>query len=293
MLARKCEGPWGLLRAFSRAWDWTPCEGVAMTGVDDMADQARSAYILGGKVNASDYTKSANWVLENARAGNSRYACFSTVHMIMEAYDSDEFRSKLNGADFVHTDGMPLVWVLRLTGYSEARRVTAPDLTLMLCEQAANEGIPVGFYGGSPEAVEMLVTNLKAKYPKLNVAYAYSPPFRPLTPEEDEEITRKITESGTRILFMGLGCPKQERWMQAHRGKIPAVMLGVGATFDFHAGTVKRAPYWMQSLGLEWFFRVLAEPRRLWKRYLTTNPRFLLLAALQVLRLKRFDTQNA
>lgn len=213
--------------------------------------------------------------------------------MIMESYDSPEFRAVLNDADFVNTDGMPLVWVLRMLGYRDARRVTGPDITPMLCEAAANEGLPVGFYGGSPEAIEKLIAEMRRRYPKLKVAYAYSPPFRPLTPEEDAKITQDIADSGAKLLFTGLGCPKQERWMKAHRGRIPAVMLGIGATFDFHSGTVKRAPAVMQNLGLEWLYRVYAEPRRLWKRYLTTNPRFMLLAVLQVLHLRRFDCQNA
>lgn len=255
--------------------------------------EIRGAYILGGHVNASTYEKSLEWAMKHARAGESRYVCFSTVHMIMESYDSAEFRSILNDADFVNTDGMPLVWVLRLLGFREAKRVTAPDLTLMLCEAAANEDMPIGFYGGSQECLDRLTANLKQKYPKLKIAYAYSPPFRPLTTDEDAEITRKIAESGARLLFMGLGCPKQERWMKDHRGRVPAIMLGVGATFDFHAGTVKRAPNWMQNLGLEWFYRILAEPRRLWKRYLTTNPRFLVMAALQVAGLRRFEGQRA
>ena len=256
-------------------------------------NRAKRACILGGCVNASTYEESVRWTLENARSGASKYVCFSNVHMIMESYDSPEFRAVLNDADFVNTDGMPLVWVLRMLGYKDARRVTAPDITPMLCEAAANEGLPVGFYGGSPEAIEKLVAEMRRRYPKLNVAYSYSPPFRPLTPEEDAKITQDIADSGAKLLFTGLGCPKQERWMKAHRGRIPAVMLGIGATFDFHSGTVRRAPAVMQNLGLEWLYRIYAEPRRLWKRYLTTNPRFMLLAVLQVLHLRRFDCPNA
>jgi N-acetylglucosaminyldiphosphoundecaprenol N-acetyl-beta-D-mannosaminyltransferase len=225
-----------------------------------------------------------NW----AGAAESRYICFCTVHMIMESYASEEFRSKLNDADFVNPDGMPLVWTLRMLGASRAHRVTAPDITLMICERAARESIPVGFYGGSQKALDALVANVKSWYPNLNVAYVCSPPFRPLTAEEDEQITQEIEQSGTRILFMGLGCPKQERWMRSHRGKVHAVMLGVGATFDFHAGFVKRAPQWLQNLGLEWFYRVLMEPRRLWWRYLSTNPRYIALALLQIIGISKY-----
>lgn len=249
-------------------------------------------YILGGRVTPSTQQASMDWIFENAKAQRSKYVCFSTVHMIMEAYDSSDFRSILEEADFVITDGMPLKWVLNLLGHKKAERVTAPDVSLLLCERAANEGVPVGFYGASPETIENLVKNLKACYPKLNVVYHLSPPFRPLTPEEDAKIVAEINASGAQILFMGLGCPKQERWMNTHRGQVNAVMLGVGATFDWHAGKNKRAPQWVQNLGMEWFHRLLEEPKRLWKRYLNTNPRFVGLVTLQLLGLRKFSGLN-
>ena len=144
--------------------------------------------------------------------------------------------------------------------------------------------IPVGFYGGSTTTLEQLIESFKKKYPHLKIAYHYSPPFRPLTAEEDAAVIRAVNASGTKILFVGLGCPKQERWMAAHRGKIQVVMLGVGAAFDFHAGSIRQAPRWMQKSGLEWLFRLIQEPRRLWRRYLYQNPRFVWFMIWQLLR---------
>ncbi len=239
-------------------------------------------HILGGQVDVTNYANSLQTIFDWGHAAQSRYIYFCTVHMIMESYQSAEFRAILNAADFVNPDGMPLVWVLRRLGAKRAQRVTAPDITYMICERAAKEGVPVGFYGSSPQTIEALTANMKQRYPDLQISYAFSPPFRPLTPEEDEQITREINESGARLLFMGLGCPKQERWMNSHRGKVNAVMLGVGATFDWHAGNVKRAPQFLQNMGLEWLYRVTKEPRRLWWRYLNTNPRFMALVAQQL-----------
>jgi N-acetylglucosaminyldiphosphoundecaprenol N-acetyl-beta-D-mannosaminyltransferase len=188
----------------------------------------------------------------------------------------------MNAADLVTSDGMPLVWSLRLLGLSRATRVYGPDLTPILCDRAAAAGVPVGFYGGTPEVLESFIGNLKARYPELQVVYRFAPPFRAPTKEEDTQVDREIIESGAGIIFVGLGTPKQELWMAARRGKIPAVMVGVGAAFDFLAGKKKQAPHLMQRMGLEWLFRLCSEPRRLWKRYLYRNPRFVFLLAKQL-----------
>lgn len=221
-------------------------------------------------------------IVEMARAHESRYVCFSTVHMVMESYDDAEFGARVNAADMVVTDGMPLVWMQRRQGRREGGRVRANDLMTRLCEIAARQNIKVGFYGGRQEVIDAIVERAKKELPDLQIAYAYSPPFRPLTAEEDAQITGEIKNSGAQILFMGLGCPKQENWMAAHRGRVPAVMLGVGASFDFYAGNVKESPQWLQNIGLEWLYRLAQEPRRLWHRYLVLNPRFMFLAAMQL-----------
>jgi N-acetylglucosaminyldiphosphoundecaprenol N-acetyl-beta-D-mannosaminyltransferase len=171
-----------------------------------------------------------------------------------------------------------------------ATRVYGPDLTPHLLNAAEEEGIPVGFYGGSPQVLKRLIEVVLERYSRLRVAYAWSPPFRPLGPEEDQRVTDEINGSGARILFVGLNTPKQDLWMAHHRGRIPAVMLGVGAAFDFLAGSKPQAPRWMMRAGLEWLFRLATEPRRLWRRYLYQNPRFVLLFLMQLLGLKRFPS---
>lgn len=223
------------------------------------------------------------------KGGNGGYICFSTVHMIMESYANPEYGAKVNGADFIVPDGMPLVWMQKLQGEKNAQRVRANDLMIMLCEYAAKNDLKVGFYGGKQEVIDAILNRAAKDLPDLQITYAHSPPFRPLTAEEDAKIIKEIKESGAQILFMGLGCPKQENWMAAHKSSSSAVMLGVGASFDFYAGNVKESPEWMGKLGLEWLFRLTQEPKRLWRRYLILNPRFLYLATLQLLGLKKFD----
>ncbi len=234
----------------------------------------RDCYILGTRVDASTYEETIEQLLEWAHAGESRYVCVANVHMVMEAYDDPAFRSIVNGADFVTADGMPLVWVQRILGFRNARRVYGPDLTPLLCEAAARERLPVAFYGATPEVREAMVASLRRTFPGLQVAYSASPPFTDLSMAEEREVVEAINASGARIVFVGLGCPKQERWMARNAGRIHAVMLGVGAAFDFIAGAKPKAPPVLQSVGLEWLFRLLSEPRRLWKRYAYHNPRF-------------------
>ncbi len=244
--------------------------------------------ILGIGVDRTSYPSATQQILDWALRRESRYVCVANVHMVMEAYDDAAFRQVVNAADLVTPDGMPLVWIMRWQGLRQQERVYGPTLTLYVLEAASREGLPVGFYGSTPETLEKLKTNLQARYPSLKIVYSYAPPFRSLTAEEDEEVVKAINDSGARILFVGLGCPKQERWMAAHKGRVQAVMLGVGAAFDFLAGVKPQAPRWMQCAGLEWFFRLLTEPRRLWRRYLYNNPRFVLLVLLQLLGLRRY-----
>jgi len=217
------------------------------------------------------------------------YVCFSTVHMVMESYDNAEFGKKVNAANLIVTDGMPLVWMQKLQGKKTASRVRANDLMISLLEFAAKNNLSVGFYGGMQEVIDAIQARAKKDLPNLKIAYAFSPPFRPLTEAEDAEITAEINAAKPDILFMGLGCPKQENWMSAHKEKLQAVMLGVGASFDFYAGNVKESPEWLGKLGLEWLFRLTQEPKRLWRRYLILNPRFMWLCAMQLLGRKKFD----
>ena len=251
-----------------------------------------SRYVLGMRVDATSYEDASRRVARWAREGRSAYVCVATVHMVMEAFDSSAFQRVVNGADLVTPDGRPLVWALRSLGVRDATQVRGTDLTTHVVERAAREGIPIGLYGGTPDLLETFVRILERRYPGVRVVCRIAPPFRPLTPEEDEAVTEEILSSGARILFVGIGCPKQERWMEAHKERIPAVMLGVGAAFDFHTGRVRQAPGWMQVAGLEWLFRLLMDPRRLWKRYARHNPRFVALFLLQLLGLPRFGRKR-
>ena len=204
-----------------------------------------------------------------------RYICVSNVHMCMETFDSDKFCKVVNHADLVVPDGKPLVLGQKFLGYKNAQQVRGQDLTMELCKLAAEKKLNVGFYGGMPETLAVMKERLKEQFPGLTIAYDFSPPFRPLTSAEVKDIVKAINASGVQILFVGIGCPKQERWMAEHKEKLHCVMLGVGAAFDFIAGNKKHASRWMQAIGMEWLFRLLSEPQRLWKRYLKQNPRFI------------------
>ena len=235
------------------------------------------------KVNVarSSYDEVVEKCVDWAKDGKSHTVTFAAVHMIMESHDKPDFRAKLNSLDMVNPDGMPVVWALRVLGHKTATRVYGPDATVCLLKAAQKSGIPVGFYGGSETTLARLVSEVEKNYPGIKIAYAVSPPFRKLTQAEDDAIVRQINESGARFVFVGLGCPKQEEWMVSHRDRIPAVLLAVGAAFDFLAGTKPQAPRWMMRNGLEWVFRLASEPRRLAGRYLKHNPRFIALVFRQ------------
>jgi N-acetylglucosaminyldiphosphoundecaprenol N-acetyl-beta-D-mannosaminyltransferase len=234
--------------------------------------------ILGVHISTTSYEDASNQIIGWARTADSRYVCIANVHVLMEAYDSHIFQIAINLADLVTPDGMPLVWMMRLKGAKRQPRVYGPILMMHVLEIAAREQIPVGFYGGDQTTLDILVIRMRERFPELQVAYAYSPPFRELNKLEHDKIIEEVNKSGARILFVGLGCPKQEKWMAEHRGQINVVMLGVGAAFDFLAGVKPQAPPWIQAIGMEWFFRLVYEPRRLAKRYLYNNPRFIVLA---------------
>lgn len=221
--------------------------------------------------------------------GASGYVCVATVHMVMEAHDNPEFAARVNAADLVVPDGMPLVWMQKMQGAKDASRVRGNDLTINLCRFAEDAGLSVGFYGGRQEVLDAILVRTVREFPMMNIAYAYAPPFRKLSEEEDAEVMAGLRRSAPDILFVGLGCPKQENWMAAHRDELKAVMVGVGAAFDFYAGNLREAPKWLSNIGLEWLFRLAMEPRRLWRRYLVLNPRFMWLAARQLIGRKNLQ----
>jgi len=241
-------------------------------------------HVLGMRVDATSYPDATQRILDSAAVGLSAYVCVANVHMTMEAWDDAGFRHLVNDASLVVPDGMPLVWALRALGVRTATRVRGPDLVRWVAADAAARGVPVALYGGAPDVVRDFSSVLREQNPGIDVRAAISPPFRPLAPHEQQEELRQLRDAGARIVFVGLGCPKQERWMASHHGELPAVMIGVGAAFDFFAGSSKEAPTWMQRAGLEWLFRVSQEPRRLWRRYAWHNPRFLWHLVGQVLR---------
>lgn len=243
----------------------------------------RCCSILGMRVDELDYDGIVKRVRRWAHEAASRYMCISTVHMVMESYDDSSFKAVVNGADLVATDSVPLVWVSRWLGLNKQTTVAAWELPIMLCEMATREQIPVGFYGSTPEVVQDFAENMKRQFPSLKVPYALSPPFRPLTAEEDDEIVRNINQARVRILFVGLGCPKQERWMSEHRGRVSATMFGVGWAFEVLAGRSKPAPAWIYKIGMQWFYRLVLSPRKLWRRHLKNNPRFIALILRQLL----------
>lgn len=218
------------------------------------------------------------------------YVCVTPVHSVMECQSDPGLRRIFNGSGLSTPDGMPLVWLCRYNGYRNVNRVYGPDLMLALCKRSLVRGYSHFFYGSAKGVPEQLAENLQNRFPGLMVAGTYSPPFHPLMPEEDTQIVRMINEASPDIVWVSLGAPNQERWMAAHRGQLTApVLIGVGAAFDFHAGRKKQAPYWMQQNGLEWLFRLVAEPRRLWKRYLINSPRFVALALLQKIGLRKYS----
>ena len=239
--------------------------------------------VVGMRVDAVSYGSAARRIVQWASRGESRYVCVASVNNAVQAGDDPDFRRVMNESDLVTPDGMPLVWALRLLGIPEATRVYGPELTPLVCELARDQDIPVALYGGTEESLEALTASLSARLPGLRVVYRWAPPFRALTAEEDSRVCDDIRRSGARILFVGLGAPKQERWMAEHRGQIQAVMVGVGAAFDFLGGRKRQAPKWMRDAGLEWLYRLAREPRRLWRRYLLGNPRFVMQLAAQLL----------
>ncbi len=256
---------------------------VPIVETKSAAAAERAARILGMRIDCTSYSDACDRIVEWARGKRGRTVCAANVHMVMEGYDNPAFRRVVNSADLVTADGMPLVWGLRRLGFPGAARVYGPDLTLAVFGAAERERLPVAFYGGSPAALAGLQDRMARHWPGIRVVCAISPPFRALTADEDRQYCEELRRSGARLIFVGLGCPKQERWMHERRDQIGAVLLGVGAAFDFLTGAKPQAPRWMMRSGLEWLFRLVSEPARLWRRYLILNPRFVALFAMQLL----------
>ena len=214
----------------------------------------------------------ARWIDEGAH----HYVCVTGVHGVMESQNDPSLRDIHNRSGLTIPDGMPMVWAGKNAGFDEIDRVSGPDLMPLICQRGAPRGWRHFFYGGAEGVPELLAEKLEENAPHLAVVGTYSPPFRHLTSDEEDEIVEMINASNADIVWVGLSTPKQERWMDAMAGRLDAAaVLGVGAAFDFHSGGLKRAPMWMQRSGLEWLYRLMNEPRRLAKRYLTNNPKFI------------------
>ncbi|HBY86817.1 MAG TPA: glycosyltransferase [Colwellia sp.] len=236
----------------------------------------RRSSIITMDVNITNIKKTLQHVEVLCLNNIGAYICVSNVHMCMEVYGSPEFAKIVNEADLVIPDGKPLSWAQKLLSHSDAEQVRGQDIMNALCASSGEKSLNIGFYGGSSDALlDTVKEKLLASYPDINITYAFSPPFRPLSPEEDVEVVNAINAGGVDILFVGIGCPKQEIWMAEHKNKLNCVMLGVGAAYDFIAGEKKHAPRWVQKIGMEWFFRLCSEPKRLWRRYFSTNPKFI------------------
>jgi exopolysaccharide biosynthesis WecB/TagA/CpsF family protein len=228
------------------------------------------------------------WIRER---DGCRSIAATSMHGIVEAQHDASFKQVLNATDLVVPDGMPLVWLGQRQGHILRRRVYGPDLLLAFCEESAGRGYRHFFYGGEPGVAERLAESLKTRFPGLNVVGTCSPPFRPLSAKEDEEMLGTIVRAAPDVIWVGLGAPKQERWMHEHKSRLRVpVLVGVGAAFDMLSGKQRQAPRWMREHGLEWFFRLLQEPRRLWRRYLVYGTQFVVYVALESLRLKNFET---
>jgi N-acetylglucosaminyldiphosphoundecaprenol N-acetyl-beta-D-mannosaminyltransferase len=241
--------------------------------------------VLGIPLALTDYECTMDWMDAMIDAGEQAYVTAAAVHLVMVAQEDEGTRKAVLGALAV-PDGQPLVWALRALGHTRASRVYGPELMARYCERAARTGRRIYLYGGRHQgALVQLALMLRHRYPGVRIVGGYSPPFRELTPEEERWVIDDINRSGADVVWVGTGQPKQEKWMARMRPQLLApILVGVGAAFDFHAGLIPQAPQWMQSLGLEWTYRLSREPRRLWRRYARYNPRFVLGFARQYMR---------
>lgn len=243
---------------------------------DQIIERRTTQNVLGVPFDVVSWEDAVDRIIRWSAARESRVVSVCNVHGVVTALQNEAHAQTIREADLVTPDGAPVAWVLRRKGHPGQERISGPDLMLKCCRRAAEVGEKIFLYGGSPTTLSRLERELRMQFPTLDIVGAVSPPFRELTAEEGAAMIDTINQSGAGIVWVGLGCPKQEAWMHAHRGKINAVMVGVGAAFDFHAGVIKRAPVRMQRYGLEWLHRMLQEPRRLTGRYLITNTRFVI-----------------
>jgi N-acetylglucosaminyldiphosphoundecaprenol N-acetyl-beta-D-mannosaminyltransferase len=234
--------------------------------------------VLGIPLALTDYERTLDWIDATAEQGGRGYVCVAAVHTVMAAAEDPELRAAVLGASFTVPDGQPLVWALNGLGARVPGRVYGPELMDRACARAAGTGRRMFLYGGrNPGALAELARQLRLRHPGLQIVGGHCPPFRPLADAEEDALAAEINRTRAEVVWVGIGVPKQEKWMARMRDRLDApVLVGVGAAFDFHAGLVPQAPAALQRLGLEWAYRLAHEPRRLWRRYLRYNPRFVL-----------------
>ena len=251
-----------------------------------VAEEIRRRKILGIPIAMTDYDGAMNVMDQMVDRGIRGWVCAAAVHSVMVAQEDALMRKALTDAVITVPDGMPIVWAANMLGEHLPNRVYGPELMRRYCHRSAERGHRVWLYGGRDQgALVQLALNLRRRHPGIRIVGGYSPPFRPLSEEEDEEIARQVNEAQPDVLWVGIGVPKQEKWMVRLRERLEVPMMcAVGAAFDFHAGRVSQAPHWMQERGLEWTYRIAQEPRRLLPRYLYTNPHFMLAFAREYIR---------
>jgi N-acetylglucosaminyldiphosphoundecaprenol N-acetyl-beta-D-mannosaminyltransferase len=246
--------------------------------------------VLGVGISVLSLGTAVEAIAQAVQARRKGYICVTGVHGVTEAQDDPAFRRILNQAFLCTPDGMPMVWMGRLAGHRSISRVYGPDLMLSVFAWSERSGCRHFFYGGGPGVAEDLKARLEARFPAVQIVGCYTPPFRPLNEAEEEALTQQVRAARPDMLWVGLSTPKQEHFMASYLPRLDAtLMVGVGAAFDFHAGRVKQAPLWMQRSGLEWFYRLCQEPRRLWRRYLRNNPSFVARSAAQLLGLRQYS----
>jgi N-acetylglucosaminyldiphosphoundecaprenol N-acetyl-beta-D-mannosaminyltransferase len=245
--------------------------------------------IVGVPLALTDYDRTLDWIDATVSARRQGYVCVCNVHTVMASSEDEELRAALEQSSMNVPDGQPLVWAINTLGHSLAGRVYGPELMSRACARAASTGLRFYLYGGRNQgALVQLALNLRQRYPGVRIVGGYSPPHRPLTVEEEEAVAEEINHSRADVVWVGIGVPKQEKWMARMRPRLESpLLIGVGAAFDFHAGLVPQAPNWLQEAGLEWAYRLAHEPRRLWRRYVRYNPRFVLAFARQALAHRR------
>lgn len=243
-------------------------------------EELQHCEILKTKINVTNMSDTIKYICSHLDELRGKYICVSNVHTTVMSYENEEYRKIQNSAAMALPDGAPLSSYSRRKGYKDAQRVTGPDLMLELFKISMQGGYRHYFYGATEETLAAMRQVLERDYPGIEIAGMYAPPFRETTQEEDEQIIQQINESRPDFIWVGLGAPKQEQWMYQHMGKLDGVLIGVGAGFDYLAGYIKRAPRWMQKMSLEWVYRLLQDPKRLWRRYFTSNVKFICLTRM-------------